>query len=116
MESKILLNNSDCRHPCCLIKKINQFQRSTNNICKLCKMGKNQGDSQNDTMTARLVDSLKCDVSVKESMLKHTSTIIDCEKKKVTVVAKDSKSVLNSLLEDIREVRWLVESWLTFVS
>lgn len=79
-------------------------------------MVKNQGDSHNDTTTARLVDSLKCDVSVKESMLKHASTIVDCEKKKLTVVAKDSKSVLNSLLEDIREVRWLVESWLTFVS
>lgn len=65
-----------------------------------------QGDSlQND---ARLVDSLKCDLSVKESQLEHASTIIECEKKKINVVAKDSKSVLNTLLEDIQQVRALV--------
>lgn len=60
---------------------------------------------QNDPRTARLLDSLKCDLSVKESRLEHASKIIDCEKKKITVVAKDSKAVLNSLLNEIQEVR-----------
>lgn len=73
----------------------------------------NQGDSQqNDAMSARLVDSLKCELSVKESMLEHASTIINCEKNKISVVAKDSKIVLNSLLDDIQQVRWLVVGWL----
>lgn len=59
-----------------------------------------------DPDTGRLIDSLKCDLSVKESLLNYTARVVEGEKKKVTVVAKDSKSVLNSLLEDMNEVRY----------
>lgn len=73
----------------------------------------NQGDSQQMNATsARLVDSLKCELSVKESMLEHASSIVELEKNKISVVAKDSKAVLNSLLEDIQQVCMLVGRWL----
>ena len=76
-----------------------------------------------DTETTRVIDSLKCDVSVQDTLLNYANKVVETEKKKVAVVAHDSKIVLNSLLEDIQEVRgvvmirlvgWLV-GWLVVV-
>lgn len=61
-----------------------------------------------DTETARAIDSLKCDVSVQETLLNYANKVVETEKKKVAVVAHDSKVVLNSLLEDIQEVRVVI--------
>lgn len=68
-------------------------------------MKPSQNHLKGDPDTGRLIDSLKCDLSVKESLLNYTAHVVESEKKKVTVVAKDSKAVLNSLLEDLNEVR-----------
>lgn len=65
-----------------------------------------------DTETAREIDSLRCDVSVQGTLLNYANKVVETEKKKVAVVAHDSKIVLNSLLEDIQEVRVVVGfSW-----
>lgn len=61
-----------------------------------------------DTETAREIDSLRCDVSVQGTLLNYANKVVETEKKKVAVVAHDSKIVLNSLLEDIQEVRVVV--------
>ncbi len=61
-----------------------------------------------DTETTRVIDSLKCDVSVQDTLLNYANKVVETEKKKVAVVAHDSKIVLNSLLEDIQEVRGVV--------
>eukprot|EP00889_Picochlorum_renovo_P003394 jgi/Picre1/30424/NNA_005788.t1 len=70
-----------------------------------------------DTETAREIDSLRCDVSVQGTLLNYANKVVETEKKKVAVVAHDSKIVLNSLLEDIQETKRRgarEEAWLSF--
>ncbi|KAI8100686.1 hypothetical protein M9434_005077 [Picochlorum sp. BPE23] len=71
-----------------------------------------------DTDTAREIDSLRCDVSVQGTLLNYANKVVETEKKKVAVVAHDSKIVLNSLLEDIQETKRRgarEEAWLKFL-
>lgn len=52
----------------------------------------------------RKLDSLNCELSIQQTQISLARNALETEKEKVQIVAKDSRSVLNELLRDIREV------------